>query len=118
MLYSDSRSCVAYHKTLLSFFDEFNHITTTTITMSSLTVTNIVSLKSFKPNKSDSSTKSNQVEALKQLDGAKGCKGVVFEGVAREEPDVSVRCIEWDSVEVSRRKVPLESPVLNLYSGV
>jgi hypothetical protein len=69
--------------------------------MSSNTVTNVVSLTSFKPNKSDPATKSKQVEALTLLDGAKGCEGVKFEGVAREEPDVSVRCIEWDSAKVS-----------------
>ena len=69
--------------------------------MSSLSVTNVVSLTSFKPDKSNTSTKTTQVQALKLLDDAQGCKGVIFEGVAREEPDVSVRCIEWDTVEVS-----------------
>jgi hypothetical protein len=62
-------------------------------------VTSTVSLTSYKPNKSDPSTKSNLVGALKHLKRAQGCKGVKFEGVAREEPDVSVRCVEWDQSE-------------------
>jgi hypothetical protein len=74
--------------------------------MSNSTVTQVVSLFSYKPKK-DESTKQKQADALKQLEGAKGYKGFKFEGIAREAPEISVRCLEWESVEVSPWKVTL-----------
>lgn len=66
----------------------------------SLTTAHTLSLTSFRPDKSKSQSKEDVASALKQLDMVKGCKGWKFEGVAREDPSVSVRCIEWDSSEV------------------
>jgi hypothetical protein len=67
-------------------------------------ISNVIQVVTFKPNKvNPTDTKRKQVEALKIVTASEGCKGISFEGVAREEPDVTVRCIEWDSVKVSLR---------------
>jgi hypothetical protein len=79
--------------------------------MSLLPISNVIEVITFKPNKaSPTETKRKQVEALKIVTSARGCKGVSFEGVAREDPDVTVRCIEWDSVEVSQTYRKLRKP--------
>jgi hypothetical protein len=73
----------------------------------SLKITNTVSITTFKPNKSEK-TVQNQVEAVKLLEGAAGCKGFQFEGTSYEEPDTSIRCVEWDSPEVSFQPTQLK----------
>jgi hypothetical protein len=79
--------------------------------MSLPSISNVIEVITFKPNKANpTETKRKQVEALKIVTAAKGCKGISFEGVAREEPDVTVRCVEWDSVQVSQRDRKLPKP--------
>jgi hypothetical protein len=74
--------------------------------MSSSQISHVVSLFSYKPKKDLANIQQKQKDALQLAEGAPGYKGWKFEGVAREAPDTCVRCVEWESVEVSHNIYP------------